>query len=315
LLQNAEKASLSQRLGRPMRVIGPIYIALTALGVIGIMASGGSLFDALCMSLSAISTTGFITHSQGIAAQFTPLAQVFIATLTLIGALSAPVLVILGVGKKMRLLGQDSELRVLLILIVVYAILSYAILQGVTTGTALLQAISLFTTAGFNFLPGTSLQNWPVFWVMLPVLFGGMAFSTAGGVKMMRAIILTKGVSQEISKLAYPSSVQPMTLDGRRLEEPNFSAIWAYTSVFLACLAGGILLLGLFGIGLEEGWPIILGALTNSLAITAGLDINADLGAMSPYVQYFLTLLMIAGRIEILILMMLFTSSFWRFTR
>jgi trk system potassium uptake protein TrkH len=124
LLQNAEKASLSQRLGRPMRVIGPIYIALTALGVIGIMASGGSLFDALCMSLSAISTTGFITHSQGIAAQFTPLAQVFIATLTLIGALSAPVLVILGVGKKMRLLGQDSELRVLLILIVVYAILS-----------------------------------------------------------------------------------------------------------------------------------------------------------------------------------------------
>jgi trk system potassium uptake protein TrkH len=173
----------------------------------------------------------------------------------------------------------------------------------------------LFTTAGFNFLPGTSLQNWPVFWVMLPVLFGGMAFSTAGGVKMMRAIILTKGVSQEISKLAYPSSVQPMTLDGRRLEEPNFSAIWAYTSVFLACLAGGILLLGLFGIGLEEGWPIILGALTNSLAITAGLDINADLGAMSPYVQYFLTLLMIAGRIEILILMMLFTSSFWRFTR
>ena len=315
LLQNAEKASLSQRLGRPMRVIGPIYIALTALGVIGIMASGGSLFDALCITLSAISTTGFITHSQGIAAQFTPLAQVFIATLTLIGALSAPVLVILGLGKKMRALGQDSELRILLILIFAYALLSYTILQGLAPGTALLQAISLFTTAGFNFLPGTELQSWPVFWVMLPVLFGGMAFSTAGGVKMMRAIILTKGVGQEISKLAYPSSVQPMTLDGRRLEEPSFSAIWAYTSVFLACLAGGVLLLGLFGIGLEDGWPIILGALTNSLAITTGLEMSTELGLMSPYLQYFLTLLMIAGRIEILILMMLFTSSFWRFTR
>lgn len=315
LLQNAENASLSQRLGRPMRVIGPIYIALTALGVIGVMASGGKLFDAICIALSAISTTGFITHSQGIAAQFTPLAQATIAMLTLIGALSAPVLVILGLSKNIRSLGQDSELRILLALILGYAGLSYFILQGLAPSTALLQAISLFTTAGFNFLPSTDLQNWPVFWVMLPVLFGGMAFSTAGGVKMMRAIILTKGVSKEISKLAYPSSVQPMTLDGRRLEEPSFSAIWAYTSIFLACLSGGVLVLGLFGIGLEEGWPIILGALTNSLAITTGLEMATDLGQMSPYLQYFLTLLMIAGRIEILILMMLFTSSFWRFTR
>ena len=315
LLQNGEQASLSERLGRPMRLIGPIYTGLTALGVIGVMAAGGGLFESFCIALSAISTTGFVTHSQGLATQFTAFAHLIISTLSLIGALSAPALVLLGVGKRMQSLGRDSELRLLAGLIIGYALLSYLILDSLGFGAALLQAISLFTTAGFNYLPNTALQAWPVFWLMLPALFGGMAFSAAGGMKMMRAIILTKGVGNEVSKLAYPSSVQSLTLDGRRLEDPSFSAIWAYTSLFLLFLAGGLIIVGLFGIGLEDGWPIVVGALTNSLSITTGLDLSVSFGQMSPYLQYFLTVLMIAGRIEILILMMLFTSSFWRFTR
>ena len=74
-------------------------------------------------------------------------------------------------------------------------------------------------------------------------------------------------------------------------------------------------MLGLLGLTLADSWPVVLGALTNSLAITNHLDMPLGYAAMSDSLQITIALLMIAGRIELLILMVLFTSSFWRYMR
>ena len=152
-------------------------------------------------------------------------------------------------------------------------------------------------------------------WLMLPVLIGGMAMSTAGGLKVMRAIILAKDLGVEIGKLTYPSSVHPLQLEGRRLEDTDFNAAWAYTAVFILFVSMGLVVLGLFGMQLSDAWPIVLGALTNSLAITMHLDMPLGYASMGSALQIIIALLMIAGRIELLILMVMFTSSFWRYMR
>ena len=177
------------------------------------------------------------------------------------------------------------------------------------------QSISLHSTAGFNFLPDDELAAWPVVWVMVPVLIGGMALSTSGGVKVMRVIILAKDLGSELGKLSYPSSVHPLSLEGRPLQDRDFNAAWAFTAIFILFISVGVLLLGLFGIPLSAAWPIVLGALTNSLAIAGHLELPFGFAAMSDGLQITLSLLMIAGRIELLILMVLFTSSFWRYMR
>ena len=164
-------------------------------------------------------------------------------------------------------------------------------------------------------MPDDELATWPIVWVMVPVMIGGMALSTSGGLKVMRAIILAKDLGSELGKLSYPSSVHPLTLEGRHLQDKEFNAAWAFTAIFILFVGVGVLLLGFLGITLSDSWPIVLGALTNSLAISGHLDMPLGFAAMSGGLQTTIALLMIAGRIELLILMVLFTSSFWRYMR
>lgn len=315
LLQHEEGAPLTSRLGRPLRLIFPIYSVLTGLGFLALLATGTPGFKALCLSLSAISTSGLVTHSDPLVVQLTSAAQAVLAAQCFIGALSIPLLLVMTLGTKFDSAFRNSEFSVFVLLIVSYAAISLASLSQTPAGNIMMQSVSLHSTAGFNFLPEGQIQQWPMVWLMLPVLIGGMAMSTAGGLKVMRAIILAKDLGVEIGKLTYPSSVHPLQLEGRRLEDTDFNAAWAYTAVFILFVSLGLVLLGLFGMQLSDAWPVVLGALTNSLAITMHLDMPVGYAAMSNGLQILVTLLMIAGRIELLILMVMFTSSFWRYMR
>ena len=312
LLQLHDKASLSWRIGQPLRLILPIYASLTALGIVAVLATGGGLFDTVCVVLSAISSTGFVTDSGGVTAQFNPVGQFFIAVISFAGALSAPVLVALGVGKRLQNLSRDSELRIFIALILIYGVISAVIISDVGLVSALMQAMSLFSTAGFDFIGEEGLLGWPVVWVMGPMIIGGMALSAAGGMKVLRVLTIAKGVGNEFAHLAYPSSVHPMSIGSRRLEAKDLMAIWAYVAVFFMFLGGGILVVGLLGLGLSDSWPLVLSALSNNLAIIGSLDIDTQFAYMSPQLQIFLAFLMVAGRVELLILMVFLTPSFWR---
>lgn len=315
LLQHEENAPLSSRLGRPLRLILPVYLMFSVLGIIALAAFGSSLVEAFCLALSAISTSGMSVHEQSLSELLTGGGQGVMALLCLIGSISVPMLMVLTLGREARSGFQLTELRVFLGLIIAYAGITMLAVPNSGGISAFWQSISLHSTAGFNFLPDTGLANWPIVWVMWPVLIGGMALSTSGGVKVMRAIILAKDLGSELGKLSYPSSVHPLSLEGRPLQDRDFNAAWAYMAIFILFISLGVLLLGLFGTTLSDAWPIVLGALTNSLAITGHLDMPLGFVTMPDALQITIALLMIAGRIELLILMVLFTSSFWRYMR
>jgi len=194
-------------------------------------------------------------------------------------------------------------------------VISAAVLTDGGLVAALMQAMSLFSTTGFDFVGEQALLSWPVVWVMAPAIIGGMALSAAGGMKVLRVLTISKGIGNEFAHLAYPSSVHPMSIGGRRLEAKDLMAIWAYAAVFLMFLGGGILVVGLLGVGLADSWPLVLSALSNNLAITSYLDIATQFGYMSAQLQIFLAFLMVAGRVELLILMVFLTPSFWRHLR
>lgn len=315
LLQHEEDAPLSSRLGRPLRLILPVYLLFTVLGAIALLAFGSSAFEAFCLSMTAISTSG-LTLRDGSLFTYTGLGQQsIIAALCFIGSVSVPILVMITLGRQARGNFPVTEMRAFFALIFGFMIISLVSLPDLTVTTAFFQSVSLHSTSGFNFVEGQGIGDWPVVWVMVPVLIGGMALSTTGGIKVMRVIILFKDIGSELGKLTYPSSVHPLSLEGRRLDDRDFSAAWAYMAVFILFVTLGVLMLGLFGMQLEAAWPVVLGALTNSLAITAHIASPPVYAAMSDPLQITITLLMIAGRIELLVLMVLFTSSFWRYMR
>ena len=315
LLQHEENAPLSSRLGRPLRLILPVYFLFTALGVIALLAFGSPLVEAVCLALSAISTSGMSIHEESLANLLSDGGQGVMALLCFVGSISVPMLVVLTLGREARSSFQVTEMRLFIALVLAFCAITMFTVPTSGGIAVLWQSISLHSTAGFNFLPDDELAAWPVVWVMVPVLIGGMALSTSGGVKVMRVIILAKDLGSELGKLSYPSSVHPLSLEGRPLQDRDFNAAWAFTAIFILFISVGVLLLGLFGIPLSAAWPIVLGALTNSLAIAGHLELPFGFAAMSDGLQITLSLLMIAGRIELLILMVLFTSSFWRYMR
>lgn len=315
LLQHEEGAPLSSRLGRPLRLILPVYLLFTVLGVIALLAFGSPALEAFCLAMTSISTSG-MTLRDGSLFTYTGFGQQgVISLLCLIGSISVPILVMVTLGRRARGNFPVTEMRAFFIIIFAYMVVTLMTQPQMHPATALFQSVSLHSTAGFNFIAGQGMAQWPTVWVMLPVLVGGMALSTTGGIKVMRVIILIKDIGSELGKLIYPSSIQPLSLEGRRLEQSDFSAAWAYMAVFILFISLGVLLLGLFGMNLEAAWPIVLGALTNSLAITGHIGTPSLYAAMSDPLQITVTLLMIAGRIELLVLMVLFTSSFWRYMR
>lgn len=315
LLQHDEDAPLSSRLGRPLRLILPVYLMFTGLGVAGLALSGSPMTEAFCLALSAISTSGMSVYTASLGDVLSQGGQAVMAILCFIGSISVPMLMVLTLGREARSSFQAGEMRVFIALILGYTLVTMLTVPNSGGIAVLWQAVALHSTAGFNFMPGDGLAAWPLVWVMVPVLIGGMALSTSGGIKVMRAIILAKDLGSELGKLSYPSSVHPLSLEGRHLQDRDFNAAWAFMAIFILFVTLGVLLLGLFGAGLADAWPIVLGALTNSLAIVSHLDMPLGFAAMPDALQITIALLMIAGRIELLILMVLFTSSFWRYMR
>lgn len=313
LLQHDENAPLASRLGRPLFIILPVYVSLTGIGVLAMLVGGQGAFDALTLTMSSLSTTGFINDSTASPASMNMTSQTVISLLTLTGALSLPLVMSLTRGRYKQL-NAEVELRVFILLIIGFALVSWLVLPSGLLAS-LLQAISLSTTAGFAFLDSAELAGWPMVWIMVPSLIGGMALSTAGGIKVMRAIILAKDIGSELGRLAYPSSVHPMTLNGRRLAHRDFSAAWSFFAVYLLFVTLSILLTGLFGVALEQAWPLVLGAAGNSLSIVGNLGLYTDFAGLNDSLKIMLSLLMIAGRIEFLVILILFTGSFWRLVR
>ena len=314
LLQHDEDAALSSRLGRPMRVIFPYYLAPTMLGVIGMAAGGDGFVASFCMALSGISGTGTSVVSGSVYDAFSLLSQFFLATLCMFSALSLPAIIAMTQMQSVRLF-RETEFKVLLAIIISFAAIS-ALTQGGESYFALVfQAISLATTAGFNFLPADNLSSWPVLWVMLPVFIGGMGLSMAGGIKIDRAILVGRELSSELRRLAYPSSVSVTRMRGRAVDMADFSATWAYMAIFILMISAAIILLGALGLKMEAVWAITFAGLTNSLAIVPHLGFDTSFAAMDGATQLFIVLLMIAGRIELLVLLVVFSARFRRLLR
>ena len=314
LLQHDDEAALSSRLGRPMRVIFPYYLALTILGIIGMAAGGVGLVSSFCMALSGISGTGTSVVSGSVHDAFSLLSQLSLATLCIFSALSLPAIIALTHVQSVRLF-RETEFKVLVTIIISFAAIS-ALTQGGESYSALVfQAISLATTAGFNFLPADNLSSWPVLWVMLPVFIGGMGLSMAGGIKINRAILVGRELANELRHLTYPSSVSVTRMRGRAVDMADFNATWAYMALFILMTSAAIIMLGALGLEMEAVWAIALGGLTNSLAIVPHLGFDTTFAAMGGATQLFIIVLMIAGRIELLVLLVIFSANFRRLLR
>ncbi|MEX2320953.1 MAG: potassium transporter TrkG, partial [Saccharospirillum sp.] len=172
------------------------------------------------------------------------------------------------------------------------------------------EAVSLLTTTGF----GTAdFASWPLylpFFLILASFIGGCAGSTAGGIKVIRTMLLLKQGLREIKRLIHPAGIFPIKVGKRPVGDRIIEAVWGFFSMYI--IIYGLILFALLATGMDfvTSWSAVAAALNN---LGPGLgDVASHYANIPDMAKWVLCIAMLLGRLEIFTLLVLFSPHFWR---
>jgi trk system potassium uptake protein TrkH len=310
------KSKLSPRIADTARRLWFVYCGFTVSAFASLWAAGLGKFDALCHALSTIATGGFSTRSGSIGAFESPLVE-WIVILFMLAAGANFVLHYKALTGRFREVVRDEELRVYLAIAAgITAMVTWVLwdpgFSSDSIRTAAFQVVSLMTTTGF----GTSdYELWPQagqILMLLLLVLGGMAGSTAGGLKTMRLMIGWRALRRSLALVPHRNAIRAVHFAGRSVPESVVSNVLVFFVAYFALAALAALVVASAGYDMDT---------SVSAALTAMGNVGPGVGAIGPmdhfahlpaYVKLALAFCMIAGRLEVITLLALLNPQFWR---
>jgi trk system potassium uptake protein TrkH len=309
---------ITPRIAKTAKNILVIYAALTVACAIAYWLAGMDTFDAIAHSLSTLSTGGYSTHDASFAffdsSAINAVAMIFM----LIGAISFSVHFVVWrqVGPAFYL--RDSQTRMFLLIVLIASLI--VAVQLFSTGTAgspsgalegaAFEVASVITSTGYGV---ADFAAWPL---DLPVLLiflsfiGGCAGSTAGGIKVIRFLVLGKQARSHVRKLIHPQSMNPIRIDRRVVDASVIEGTWGFFTVYIAIFATFMLILMLDGMDQVTAFGAVATCLNN---LGPGLgEVAQNFTSVSDGGKLLLVLAMIFGRLEIFTVLVLITPGFWK---
>ena len=300
-----------------------VYISLTILQTILLYYSGLNIFDAFNHSLTTLSTGGFSTFNTSVS-EFSTLSKFIINIFMYLAGTSFILLLKTIRSKSLSEFFKSTEFLFYSFIIISTAIIflfkTIRINENIfeSINNAFFTSLTLITTTGFTNL---NYENWNINYktFILGLMFlGGMAGSTAGGLKTIRVIALLKSVRNEIRKIFYPNAIFKIRISKSILPEKMIESVQTFFILYVA-----IFVLGTFAISISSnyhGTPLSFEA-TMSAVASAINNIGPGLGEIGPVKNYFfidsltktlLSLLMIIGRLEIFPIAILLYRKTWK---
>ncbi len=309
---------LTPRIAHTARVLWRIYGAMTLLCAVSYWVAGMSLFDAICHSLATVSTGGFSTHDASIGYFHSSAIESVAVIFMLLGAISFNVHYLAIRKGSLLAFWQSIEVRVflLLVLVMILVIGASLYLQGAQPSLpaalrySTFETVSVVTSTGFGI---GDFSRWPG---MLPVLLifisfvGGCAGSTAGGMKVIRFILLSKQALLEILRLVHPRMSRQVKLGGKVVKERVVSAVWGFFAVYVAAFVLFLLLLMADGLDQVTAFGAVATSMNN---LGPGLGkVATDFTALNDFGLVLTALAMLLGRLEIFTILVLLSPAFWQ---
>lgn len=312
-------SKLVPRTAQTARILYSLYIALTCIQVVFLLAGGMPLFDAVTTAFGTAGTGGFGIRNDSMMS-YSPYLQNVVTVFMLLFGVNFGIYYLL-IRRSFRAVLHEEELRMYLIMVLVATgIITAATYRLYTGGHALadalrhaaFQVVSITTTTGFCSI---DYESWPQIChtVLLTLMIvGACAGSTGGGTKCSRVIILLRSLKVEIQKLLHPGMVRPVTLNKKTVPEETVRGVYAFYGMYALIAVGSLLLVSLDGFDLETNLSAMLSCLNN---IGPGFQLvgpTGNFGSFSPLVKLVLTLDMLIGRLEIFPIVLLCLPQVWR---
>lgn len=309
---------LRPRISQTAKSLWYMYIALTA-ALCGLLClSPMSFFDSLCHAFSTISTGGFSTRDESIAAFDSTYVEIILTAFMFLGGVNFALLVKAVSGEPKAVWRSDAfklyvgAIAVMMVMFVI-SIISRGEMRDIKSVTIdpLFQIISTMTSTGYTV---TNFENWGSFalaLVFLMMFFGACAGSTSGGAKLDRLLFLWKNTCNEIYRCIHPNSILPVRVNGKSMSFDLVNKVIAFLCIYVMLIMVGGIVLTAFDIPLVDAFFSSFSAISNT-GLGAGVtgygssyEIIPDAG------KWILALLMLIGRLEIFTVLILFTPGFW----
>lgn len=311
-------SKLTPKISDTAKMFYILYSIYTVAEILLLMAGGMNLFDASIHTFGTVGTGGFSNYNYSVG--FFESAYIDgIITLFMFLSGTSYFLYFLVLRRGPRAFFRDGEFKVYFSVVAVATGLIMAGLWGFGVYDTpfeafrygIFQVVSIVTTTGFS---SADFVLWPTFCQMILFLLffvGGCSASTAGGIKPIRLLILGKLVRRTVELKLHPSSVTPLKLDNRILPVEVPSGIAAFTFLYILLFFAGGILVSLDNVDLISSFSASGACLGN---------IGPGFGAIGPLSNYsifsdgstiVLSFLMIAGRLELFTVIILFTKKFW----
>ncbi len=307
------------KLGKTAKILYSIYLGITLVEVLLLCLAGMNVFDAFIHALGTVGTGGFSNMNASVGYYNSALIDWIITIFMIVCGVNFSLYYLIFKGN-MKTFFKNNELRVYLcILLGAILLITFDLLARNTYGSfgealrfSSFQAASVMTTTGYA---TTDFNEWSMFskMILLILMFvGGCAGSTAGGLKVSRAIICFKSIKHSLKQIVHPNGYYSVRMDGKKIDDKTVLSVLNYFFIYMIIFTIGVIIISLDGFDFTTTLTSVITTLNN---IGPGLGLVGPTGnfsAFSDVSKLVFSILMIIGRLEIYPILLLLTPDLWK---
>lgn len=312
-----KEEKLTPRLAQTARALWLLYFGLTAACALGYWLAGMNAFDAVAHSLSTVSTGGFSTHDASIGFFDNPALEWVSVVFMLLAAINFGVHFMVWHHRNPIYYLRDPEVWTFIRFVFAVVLLAGVVLYlegeyqhvGHSLQDASFEVVSVVTSTGFSTV---DFSHWPDFLPLLLIYIsfvGGCGGSTAGGMKVMRVMLLVQQGVQQVRALIHPHALIPVRIGGRTVDAKLSEGIWGFFGLYLTTFAILVLLMIHAGLDEQSAFAAVATCMNN---LGPGLgEVAYTFQTVSDFGKILSIIAMLLGRLEIFTLLVLLTPGFW----
>lgn len=306
------------RIKKTAKILYIIYFVLTIIETILLKIAGMSLYDSIIHAMGTAGTGGFSNMNSSVAAYDSWQIDAIITVFMLIFGVNFTLYYQIYIGNIKEAL-KSEELKYYIGIVLVSIILIAINIMPINSGSFVesfrqssFQVASVVTTTGYA---TADFNLWPTLSkiiLFLLMLMGASAGSTGGGIKTIRFVVIFKAIKREISKILHPRMVKTVKIDGKSVEEETIKSIYLFIILYAIIALGATLIVALDGFDMVTTSSSVIATLSN---IGPGFELVGPTGnfsMFSPLSKIVLSFCMLAGRLEIFPMIILFSPSLYK---
>lgn len=294
-----------------------LYIGMTVVLTLLLVKPMG-FFDAICHALATISTGGFSTKADGLHYWHSYYIDSVVILFMFLGGVNFTLLFGVTRGRLKPLRHNDTFKWYFMIVVVA----SVVIILRMTYENfcddwsdrivyAIFDTISAITSTGFSTIDYEASGEFISLILMLCMLVGGMAGSTAGGAKVDRLIVMLKNTKNSFYKVLHPNAVMAVRIDGRSLNRTVVAKVVAFFSVYMIALVVGAVVMTAYDVPMFDSLFTSMSALSNVGFGYGVTGVDGSFLELPDAVKWMLSFEMMVGRLELFTVLVVFTPAFW----